>query len=86
MKSYKELSRENWGTDLTIPTNEQIKIGAIQRIADATELMAQRYQGIIDDRDRYKRYYENQLEQKEKLSHRIAGLQGYIKRLKKKKG
>lgn len=87
-KSYKKESRYDWGRNLCEEQNitfEQIQLGAILRIADAAEAMAKNHQQLIDERDRYKRWYEGDCKTREKLYHRIAGLQGHITRLKKMK-
>ena len=38
-KSYREQSRDDWGTSSSILNLDQIKTGALLRIADATEKM-----------------------------------------------
>jgi len=84
--TYKDQSRINWepqgGREASL---EELKIGAIQRIADATELMAKNYQQLIDERDRYKGYYERAREQRDKAYRRISALQGVITRMKRRK-
>lgn len=45
---FKEQSRQRYG-DGSQPTMEQIKLGCLQRIADATEVMAQNYSKMISD-------------------------------------
>lgn len=86
-KSYKEESRKDWGRDLCPTqqiTSDNIELGALLRIADAAEVMAQNHQQLIDERDRYKRWYEQKKQIAERLRRRNAGLRGYITRLKKK--
>ena len=71
-KSYREESRANWGRTLCDeqhPSNEEVQLGAILRIADAAEVMARNHQQLINERDR--------------LLRRIAALRGHITRLKK---
>lgn len=86
MKSFKDHSRIDWHniTRQKSPSMEDIQIGAIQRIADATEKMAANYIAIQEDRDRYKRWYNEQNDRIIGLSRRISALQGVITRLKKK--
>lgn len=62
---------------------EQIQLGAVLRIADAVEKMAQNYNALLTDRDWYKRRYQEQSEVISRLQRSQAGLRGYIKRLKK---
>lgn len=59
-------------------TGEHFKIGCLQRIADAVEKMSSTYQRLIDDRDRYKRLYEQELAANKRMANRIAGLRGAI--------
>lgn len=64
-KSYKEESKKNWGiTQIEDLSTEQIQLGAILRIADATEAMAKNHVQLITQRDMYERWYNN-----EKTSH-----------------
>lgn len=50
-KKYREESRKGWGTNDDGLSIEQVKLGAILRIADATELMAKRHQELVDAKD-----------------------------------
>lgn len=84
-KSYRKQSRNiDWGSEEAEDslTLKQINCGCLLRIADATELMAKNHQQLIDERDRYKRFYENEKRYANKLYHRIAGLRGYITQIK----
>lgn len=87
-KSYREGSRIDYGRDLC-PTQQftknEIELGAILRIADATELMARRYIDLIGERDCYKQSAKQERQYNELLCRRIAGLRGHITRLKKQK-
>jgi len=84
-KSYREQSKRNWGSDHEDPlTVEQVNCGALLRIADATEKMAQSYQQLISERDSYKKGYEDRLARIEKLKKSNAALRGQITRLKKR--
>ena len=65
-------------------THASINAGSLQRIADATEVMAKRYNNLIDDRNRCKRWYEEERDSNYSLRKTIAGLKGYITRLKRK--
>jgi len=61
-KSFKDESRAKWGKILCEKqqlSNDDIELGAILRIADASEAMAKNHQQLIDERDRYKRWYED---------------------------
>lgn len=57
IKSYKSISKTDWGSQIKEgqhPTQEQITLGAILRIADATEAMAIRHTDLIDENERLK--------------------------------
>lgn len=85
-RSWVQHSRTHWRTtgdhDDTPPSDDRIKIGCLQRIADATELMARRYQDLIDERDRYKQRYEQEQAAARCLARSNAALRGHIKRIK----
>jgi hypothetical protein len=85
-KFYKDESRKDWYDELC-PTQQltcdKIQLGALLRIADATEVMAKNHQQLIDERNNYKRWYESERQTTEKLVRRISGLRGYIKRINK---
>lgn len=92
-RSYKEASKTDWGTtDETkdIPEKiglslEQIKLGCLLRIADATELMSTNYLRMQSNLDWYKDYYIKQTAEIEKLRRSLASYKGQITKLKNKK-
>ncbi len=83
-KPYREGSRTNWGSDqdssLTI---EQINCGALLRIADATELMAKRYQELINQREQFERSANYWRAQHDRMQRRLIAAKGQITKLKK---
>lgn len=84
--SYRDVSRANWGAIIpngTLPTGEQLQLGAILRIADATERMATNYTQLQADLDRYKRQLEAEKSRSMKLLHSIRGYKSRITELKK---
>lgn len=81
MPTMRERSKQNWDGDANL---NDINGGSLQRIADACELMAKRYSDLIDERDRYKRYYEDGSARLLKAERKAAALRGVITRLKKK--
>lgn len=83
-KSYREHSRIDFGeTTEGNLCRDQIQFGAILRIADATEKMAENHAALIAQRDRYEKWYEEEKITTQHLQKTIAGLRGYIKKLKK---
>lgn len=83
-KSYRKESRTDWGRDLDGHLDrESLQFGAILRIADAVEKMAQSYDALIHDRDFYKRRSKELTDYSIQQSHRIRSLRGVITRMKK---
>ena len=82
-KTYKEQSRRKWWCEPD-PNENQLKLGCLQRIADATELMAQNYQSLIGERDSYKRKYEAERDRRLNQDKCNAALRGVITKMKKK--
>ena len=78
--NMREDSRENY-TDRK--THEDLQLGCLQRIADASEKMAQNHSALIDERDRYKRWYEQERAEGIRMRRQIAALRGVINRMKK---
>lgn len=85
MKDYKEESKKSWGTESEGVTMEQLNLGAVLRIADATEAMAKNYNELIRERDNYKAWYLSERRDAAKLERSNATLRGHITRLKNKK-
>ena len=82
MDSKRQESKQEWnGTG----TEQSINAGSLQRIADATEKMASNYTQLQNERDLYKRLYNEKLVTINKLYRQISALKGVITKLKKKK-
>lgn len=79
-KDYREHSRARWMT--TDPSMEAVQVGALQRIADATEKMAQRYEDLVRDRDQWKRVAEVRADRISELKFSIRSLRGVITRMR----
>lgn len=80
-ESLREKSRHNWTNDDN--RNENIQLGCMLRIADATEKMAQDRTKLIAERDNAERHtkYWRQVAERIELSNR--SLKGQITKLKK---
>lgn len=65
-------------------SDDSLKTGALLRIADATEKMAQRHTELIEQRDRYERYWEESRRTIEARDRQIAALRGQITKLKRR--
>lgn len=84
-ESYREGSKVNWGVQLNGDQGlsmEQIQLGALLRIADATEKMAVGYNQLIRDLEYYKREHKKAREREAILSRSNAALKGQITKLK----
>ena len=65
-ESHRQESRIDYGTTDENMTLEQIQTGAILRIADAAEKMANNYAQILSDLDWYKKRYQ---QEKDKMNN-----------------
>lgn len=86
-KNFRDESRVNWGRELSDGekmTRGDIQHGAILRIADAIEKMAERYTALIDEREWLRRKYRAELAKNERLKRSNAGLRATITRMKRK--
>lgn len=84
IRGYRQASKIDWGNEESNGVNlEQINTGAMLRIADATEKMAQRHTELIRDRDYWERRAKNAEMALETERHRSASLRGHLKRAKK---
>ena len=82
-ETYKDESRIDWKRPSHRGHDMNVQLGCLQRIADATELMARRYQDLIDERDRYKRWYEDEQAKNASLRRSNAALRGIVNKMKK---
>lgn len=87
---YIEASRLEWcntvsDNDSGYPGDEKIKMACLQRIANATESMCKNYLSLQNQYDYMKKRKNEVEEENKRMARRIAGLKGYIKRLKKTK-
>ena len=81
--TFRQSSRLDWlPTQSGGPSDTQIACGALQRIADATEVMAKNHAALIAERDRYERWYKEAKAGAERLARSNSALRGTITRLK----
>ena len=84
MATLRETSKREWTpVDNSL---EAINAGSLQRIADATEKMAQRHTELIDRANRLQRDYDRVCERNARQERRIAALRGVITKMRKAKG
>lgn len=84
-KNYREVSRFNFGklSDGESVSIEELQIGCMQRIADASELMSKNYLQMQSDMDWFRRKLQQERDDNKRMARRIAAYQGIIKKLKK---
>ena len=86
-ETFRDESRVAWYRTGTTPrgTTEAIKLGCLQRIADAAERMAVNNTQLTAERDRFKRLYEEEVARNKSLERSRAALRGVVSRLKSKR-
>lgn len=85
-KSYRKESRCDYGRtipDGTFLTDEQLKLGATLRIADAVEKIAEPYVKLLAQTVRDQERMKNQDEVINRLVRSNSALRGVIKRMKR---
>jgi hypothetical protein len=84
--SWKDHSRTAWSEsdENRLPSDERLKIGTLQRIADATEAMAKNHVALTRERDMYERMYRDRQATCERLARQVSALRGVITKLKKR--
>lgn len=79
MPNFREASRQNWDGANTV---EHINAGSLQRIADATELMAKRHTELIRERDNYERMWRTATARAQTTERRLSAAKGQITKLR----
>ena len=86
-KNYKEESRANWvkttATESEVLNTSELQFGAILRIADGVEKMAQRHTDLIDNVEYWKRRSERAEKSNRTLERSNNALRGHLTRAKK---
>ena len=82
-QNLRKASRDEWVSRVDPPTDDDLKIGALLRIADATEKMAQRHTELMRERDYYERLASSRAEDIRRLERSNAALRGVIARMKR---
>lgn len=81
--NHREAAKRTWTTNGDGATTEEIKVGALLRIADSTEKLCMSRVALETDRDMYKRWWKEEQQRTALLKRRLAGLKGYVARLKR---
>jgi len=82
--SWKDQSRKNWRSIETDESSirEQATVGALMRIADATEIMAGNFIQLQKDRDYWKEQYNRANAERLSLKATVKSLRGWNTRYK----
>lgn len=86
MSDLSELSKRTWVARAPVPTQEELMLGCLQRIAAALEKSAGSWDALVRERDGARQgrdYWQRSYHSSER---RCAALRGVITRLKKKGG
>ena len=81
-KTATDLSRMQWQWDDERYDNDALKIGCLQRIADACELMARNHAELVRERDSLKRQVEELADEILRLERSTAALRGCLRKAK----
>lgn len=85
MSTYKEESRKRWGDSKGgVPSIEQIKLGCMLRIADATEAIATEHNRLIAENTQITGHYKYSQLDNNRLRKSNAALKGQVTKLKNK--
>lgn len=84
---HRKNSRANWGKEVDREANpdfEDIKLGCMLRIADATEAMAKNHVALQAERDRLAKRCDSLQAEVDRLRRKRAALRGVVSRLKRR--
>lgn len=82
-KPYREESKAQYFGSNSLPTEEQLKVGCLQRIADATEVMAKNHQKLLDDNQRLLASVNYMRDERDRARRSIIAAKGQITKLRK---
>lgn len=84
-KNLRELSKDNW---LVLngekPNREQLIVGTLQRIADATEAMTGNFLELQREVEQYRRWYREEKAKNESLERKLIARKSAYTKLKNK--
>lgn len=84
-RSYRDIANANYGTSDDSISLDQIKTGALLKIADSVSAMAQNWTSLVRERDTFERLYRSERQSSERLLRRNSALRGAITKMKKAK-
>lgn len=85
-ENFRKESRKDWHASGTgvVPSSEQLQLGCLQRIADATELMAKNHDGLVNERDQARKSRDYWMAEYDSVKRSNSALRGQITRLQAK--
>jgi len=84
-QDYRTESKKLWRSQKDLPEDDQLKLGCLQRIADATEAMSTYHVKLAESRDTWERIARDRAATICRLEKSNAALRGQITKLKKSK-
>jgi len=88
-RSYRKESREDVGGEVNEPYRphyDQIKVGALCRIADALDKRAENHDMLLRERDHLRESLKIEKESSHRFLKQVRALKGEITKLKKSRG
>jgi len=82
MSNFRDASRLSFNQSGERPTFTEIQTGAIQRIADATELMAKQHAQLVADAERQKRRAELAEQRETSTARSLVAMRGQVTKLR----
>jgi hypothetical protein len=82
-KYFKEESRRDFYREADRLTFDEVRLGALMRIADSLERLEKPYLALLDKVKLYRGLYEDELERRRGLERSNRALRAWVTRLKK---
>jgi hypothetical protein len=83
-RGLREISKDIFSTNGQVPSLEHVNAGSLQRIADALEKVSANYNYLLSEKERYKKWYEQECNNVKSRDRVISALRGQITKLKRK--
>jgi hypothetical protein len=81
--NLREFSRKEYGSNTSIPSCPELQVGALQRIADAAEMMAKSNADLLAQKMYYMNLAAEREHEIEYLKLRIRSLRGQVTKARK---
>lgn len=84
--TFDKESRKGWHRGGEAPTNDDLKLGCMQRIAAATEAMAKNHDALVRERDNAHADRDYWQREYERANRSAIALRGVVTRMKRRAG